>query len=241
MAPHLYGCRIVLNGGLGLPFPHRRWPVLAALLLAAMLVAVGLRADWDFARIGNRAEQLYGPLGPGKPRIDSWQQMLQQNRGAAEADKLKAVNRFFNLQLRFRDDQQIWGTQDYWATPVEALIKGAADCEDYAIAKYFSLRELGVPPQKLRITYVKAIRLNQAHMVLTYYPTPTSVPLVLDNLIDAIEPASERSDLVPVYAFNAEGLWVPGPNGGKQVGDSKRLSRWQDLLKKMRAEGFPEA
>jgi hypothetical protein len=65
------------------------------------------------------------------------------------------------------------------------------------------------------------------------------MPLVLDNLIDAIEPASQRSDLVPVYAFNAEGLWLPGAGGGKQVGDSKRLSRWQDLLKKMRAEGFP--
>ncbi len=122
---------------------------------------------------------------------------------------------------------------------MQALQRGAADCEDYAIAKYFSLRQLGVPSHKLRITYVKALRLNQAHMVLTYYPSPGAEPLVLDNLIDAIRPAGQRNDLKPVYAFNAEGLWVPGPQGGKQVGDSKRLSRWQDLLKKMQAEGFP--
>ena len=76
-------------------------------------------------------------------------------------------------------------------------------------------------------------------MVLTYYEHPAAVPLVLDNLIDAILPADQRSDLVPVYAFNAEGLWLPGSGGGRQLGDSKGLSRWQDLLKKMHAEGFP--
>ena len=73
-------------------------------------------------------------------------------------------------------------------------------------------------------------------MVLTYYATPSAEPLVLDNLINQIKPASQRRDLLPVYAFNAEGLYLPGSNSKKS--DSKRLSRWQDLLKKMRAEGF---
>ena len=73
-----------------------------------------------------------------------------------------------------------------------------------------------------------------AHMVLTYYKTPTADPLVLDNLIGEIRPASQRNDLLPVYAFNAEGLYT----GAKRAGDTKKLSRWQDLLKKMRAEGF---
>ena len=212
---------------------------LAVGLLALALGIGGLRADWDFNRIGSRAEQLYGPLGAGRERLDSWQRLLREQVGVEELAQLQAVNRFFNLRLRFRDDIQIWKVKDYWATPVEALFRGAGDCEDYAIAKYFSLRQLGVPSEKLRITYVKALRLNQAHMVLTYYAHPEAMPLVLDNLIDAIEPASQRSDLLPVYAFNAEGLWLPGAGGGKQVGDSKRLSRWQDLLGKMRAEGFP--
>ncbi|WPC07132.1 transglutaminase-like cysteine peptidase [Pseudomonas benzenivorans] len=209
------------------------WP------LAMLLGTYAVSADWDFARIGRLAEQLYGTSRDGRERLGSWQRLLQEQVGATEAEQLEAVNRFFNLRLRFRDDIELWRVSDYWATPVEALHLGAGDCEDFAIAKYFSLRQLGVPSEKLRITYVKAVRLNQAHMVLTYYPHPSATPLVLDNLIDAIEPANRRTDLVPVYAFNAEGLWLPGSGGGKKVGDSKRLSRWQDLLKKMQAEGFP--
>lgn len=210
---------------------------LAAPCLLALL-AGALHADWDFALISRRAEALYGPLGPGKARVDEWQALLGRLAGADEKKQLEEVNRFFNAKLRFTDDLATWGQVDYWATPVEALRKGAGDCEDYAIAKYISLRHLGVPSEKLRITYVKALRLNQAHMVLTYYARPDAVPLVLDNLVGGILPASQRSDLLPVYAFNAEGLWLAGKSG-KQVGDSKRLSRWQDLLKKMKAEGFP--
>ncbi|MNN73882.1 hypothetical protein D3C81_1900380 [compost metagenome] len=95
-----------------------------------------------------------------------------------------------------------------------------------------------MPSEKLRITYVKALTRNQAHMVLTYYATPSADPLVLDNLISDIRPASNRKDLLPVYAFNAEGLYMPGADGGKRKGDAKRLSRWQDVLQKMQAEGF---
>ncbi|BCD89357.1 hypothetical protein PSm6_57640 [Pseudomonas solani] len=203
------------------------------------LLAGALQADWDFTLISRRAESLYGPLGDGKQRIDDWQRLLASQVGASEAEQLKEVNRFFNAKLRFTDDLALWNQVDYWATPVEALRRGAGDCEDYAIAKYISLRHLGVPAEKLRITYVKALRLNQAHMVLTYYEKPDAVPLVLDNLIGSILPASQRSDLLPVYAFNGEGLWLTNQGGGKKVGDAKRLSRWQDLLKKMKAEGFP--
>ncbi|WP_442969588.1 cysteine protease LapG [Pseudomonas sp. USHLN015] len=203
------------------------------------LLAGALQADWDFTLISRRAESLYGPLGDGKQRIDDWQHLLASQVGASEAEQLQEINRFFNAKLRFTDDLALWNQVDYWATPVEALRRGAGDCEDYAIAKYISLRHLGVPAEKLRITYVKALRLNQAHMVLTYYEKPDAVPLVLDNLIGSILPASQRSDLLPVYAFNGEGLWLSNQGGGKKVGDAKRLSRWQDLLKKMKAEGFP--
>jgi predicted transglutaminase-like cysteine proteinase len=164
--------------------------------------------------------------------------MLQSELNAPEREQLNAVNRFFNQQLSFQDDTRIWRQTDYWATPVESLIKAAGDCEDYALAKYFSLRHLGIPSEKLRITYVKALTQNQAHMVLTFYSSPTADPLVLDNLIGEIRPASQRKDLLPVYAFNAEGLYLPGANGGKRSSDSKNLSRWQDVLKKMQFEGF---
>ncbi|AGI23188.1 cysteine peptidase [Pseudomonas sp. ATCC 13867] len=213
--------------------------LLLALATSLAVLAGAQPGEWDFRLIGQRAESLYGPLGEQHSRIDAWQGLLEDARGLPEREQLQAVNRFFNAQLRFTDDIGLWREVDYWATPVEALLKGAGDCEDFAIAKYISLRHLGVPAQKLRITYVKALRLNQAHMVLTYYPRPDAVPLVLDNLIGSLLPASQRTDLQPVYAFNGEGLWLANASGGKQVGDSKRLSRWQDLLKKMKAEGFP--
>ncbi len=123
---------------------------------------------------------------------------------------------------------------------MEALGKGKADCEDYSIAKYFTLRELGVPDDKLRIMYVKALELNEAHMVLTYYPDPGAVPLVLDNLNRRILSASKRADLAPVYSFNGEGLWLAKNLGkGKRLGSSGRINRWEDLKERMAKEMKP--
>ena len=210
---------------------------LAAALCASLTLWLSAWAEWpawDFTQILLKAEKRYGNLGNAKTRLLAWNELMQSNSGLGETEKLTLVNSFFNRQFRFSDDSRNWRQTDYWATPVEALIKGAGDCEDYSIAKYFTLRRLGVPSDKLRITYVKALQYNQAHMVLTYYASPTATPLVLDNLIGEIRPASLRKDLLPVYAFNAEGLYLP--NGKK--GDSKKLSRWQELLQKMKAEGF---
>jgi predicted transglutaminase-like cysteine proteinase len=215
-----------------------RGPCIALVLVALGFISA-VHADWDFAVINQRAEALYGPLGEGRERINAWQNLLATRGQSSELEQSNLVNRFFNRQLHYREDSELWHQPDYWATPVESLIKGAGDCEDYAIAKYFSLRRLGVPSEKLLITYVKALGLNRAHMVLTYYATPASEPLVLDSLVDVIAPASQRPDLLPVYAFNGEGLWLPGDSGNTRAGDSKRLSRWQDVLQKMRAEGFP--
>ncbi|POB03650.1 hypothetical protein C1949_09045 [Halopseudomonas oceani] len=172
-------------------------------------------------------------------RLQEWRTLLDNSQTLSDQQKLEAVNDFFNQRLRFSDDISIWGEVDYWASPAESMVKGAADCEDYSIAKYFSLRRAGIPNDQLRLTYVKALELNQAHMVLTYYATPDSEPLVLDNLTDRILPASHRNDLLPVYSFNAEGLWLAG-RGNSQTGSAKQLSRWQDLLKKMQNEGFDD-
>ncbi|MEW7312160.1 cysteine protease LapG [Buttiauxella gaviniae] len=209
-------------------------------MLILLLAGSSLRAAWDFTTIQQRADALYGPASrDGENRINDWQQLLLQQRNQSENAQLNAVNRFFNQKLHYREDIDIWNAVDYWATPIESLRKGEADCEDYAIAKYFTLRQLGVSGEKLRITYVKALRLNRAHMVLTWYATPDAIPIVLDSLTDSLSPATQRSDLMPVYSFNDSGLWLPGSQNNKRVGDSKRLSRWQDVLKKMREEGFP--
>lgn len=218
---------------------HWRRNGLPCWLALLLMLSPGLEADWDFVAIDNSTKRLYGVATPqAQRRIDDWAVLLKNPPDGDVRETLRRVNQFFNKRLEFKDDIVVWRQQDYWATPIEFLRKGAGDCEDYAIAKYITLREMGVPASQLRITYVKALQLNQAHMVLTWYPTPNAIPLVLDNLKDAILPATQRPDLLPVYSFNGEGMWLPQAGSNKRVGDSKRLSRWQDLLTRMRAEGF---
>ncbi|WP_319380356.1 transglutaminase-like cysteine peptidase [Thiomicrorhabdus sp.] len=167
-------------------------------------------------------------------RLQAWQDLVDESIDLPEKIQLQKVNNFFN-EVRFVSDQKNWGKKDYWATPVELLSVDAGDCEDYSVAKYFTLKALGVPESKLYLTYVKAIRLNQAHMVLTYYQTPKAIPLVLDNLNRKILPATLRTDLLPVYSFNGEGLWKARQRGkGKEIaGGSRQLKAWDDLLKRL--------
>ncbi len=170
-------------------------------------------------------------------RMTKWKQLMAVDRNLPDNEKLKQVNDFFNRDIEFVDDIDLWGLKDYWATPIEFISRGAGDCEDYSIAKYFTLLELGVAEDKMRITYVKALRLNQAHMVLTYFEDPRGVPLVLDNLIPEIKLATERQDLYPVYSFNGSGLWLAKSRGsGKKVSGSSRLNLWADLNSRMQQD-----
>ncbi len=167
-------------------------------------------------------------------RVEQWHKLMQTATNLPEQEKLTRVNDFFNQRIEFVDDIFLWGVKDYWATPLELLSKGAGDCEDFSIAKYFTLKELGVPESKIRITYVKALTLNQAHMVLTYFSSPRALPVVLDNLIPEIKSAAKRKDLLPVYSFNGSGLWLAKSRGrGKRVAGSGRLSMWAELKQRM--------
>lgn len=169
-------------------------------------------------------------------RLRAWQKLVDRLWRADEMEKLNAVNAFFN-QARFVDDRKLWGQEDYWATPKAFLIKFAGDCEDFAIAKYFTLRTLDVSEKKLYLTYVKSIRLKQAHMVVTYFKKPRTIPLVLDNLNPNILPVTQRRDLVPIYSFNGQGLWLAKQRGkGKLLGHSSRLKKWRALLQKLKKD-----
>lgn len=173
-------------------------------------------------------------------RLQSWHDTelegIIANRSKAQPvlgkDMLQKYNRFWN-NVPYYSDLEHWGIQDYWATPVETLASNGADCEDYSIAKYFSLKELGVPPESLRITYVRALKKNETHMVLAYYPAPDADPYILDNLSGKLMPASERDDLVPVYSFNDDDVWS-GASSFK--GKSHQIRLWNELLAKMEKE-----
>jgi predicted transglutaminase-like cysteine proteinase len=218
----------------------------ALLRLLAIVVAIGvlslgglrLASGVDFERL---QQVLISRFGADRvPLLRDWQRMLGEHQNATETDKLRRVNDFINRRIAFDDDMSVWGQSDYWATPVETIGQGRGDCEDMSIAKYYSLIDLGIPINKLRLVYVKAVQTGpagtflQAHMVLAYYATPSADPLVLDNLNPQILPAARRSDLSPIFSFNSAGLWQgTGNNASKSS-----LSRWQDLLARARAEGF---
>lgn len=177
------------------------------------------------------AEKRYG--SSARQRLNNWVELINTDKSTTDMEKLEKVNSFFN-KLDFVDDMLHWRQKDYWATPVEFLASDGGDCEDFSLAKYFTLKAMGVSEKKLNLTYVKALNLNQAHMVLTYFEMPGDEPLVLDNLINDIKPASTRTDLLPVYSFNGTGLWIAKMRGrGKLVGQSDRLGRWKELLTRM--------
>jgi len=152
--------------------------------------------------------------------------------------QLLEVNRFFN-QFEYQEDHIHWGEQDYWATPSEFLGTQKGDCEDFVIAKYFALRALGVPDERLYLTYVKALKQNVAHMVLSYFPTPASIPQILDNYNPMILSANKRTDLLPVYSFNAKSLFLTNASAGlgKSLPTNKiKNSKWKKLLADIQKE-----
>lgn len=182
-------------------------------------------------------EQEYGEQARG--RVVSWNELIRESRDVDEREKLRIANDFFN-KLAFVNDIDHWGKEDYWATPVQMLASNGGDCEDFSIAKYFTLREMGIPAERMRLTYVKALELNQAHMVLTYFATPGDDPLVLDNLDTTIRLASDRKDLLPVYSFNGNGLWLAKARGNDQrIGHADRLSRWKEVIARIGNEQVP--
>lgn len=185
------------------------------------------------------AQARYGPSAV--LAVNQWREVVVKSHGLPEIEQIQRINEFFNRRIVFVDDTDAWGKADYWASPLETLGRGRGDCEDFAIAKYVSLRNLGIPLDRLRLTYVRA-QINgtsQAHMVLAYFPSARAEPLILDNLVSDIRPASRRSDLYPVFSFNSEGLWVGSGAAEKASGSSTaRLSRWRDLIARMQTEGI---
>ena len=169
-----------------------------------------------------------------RERLLGWQGFMKGHGTEARAERetamLAIVNRYFN-RARFVSDIEHWGVDDYWATPAELIASDGGDCEDYAIAKYFALKELGIPRARLRITYVRSLLLKQAHMVLAYYPTPQADPLILDNLEDQIRPGSQRLDLIAVYSFNDEDALIAG---GRPA--FRQVRRWRDLTDRLERE-----
>ncbi len=198
--------------------------------MAVSAVILVSSPEFSIAKIFiDKIEKEYGIFA--KRRALLLVQMMNEAKDLSEMEKLEKVNDFFN-QTPYASDRTTWGVSDYWATRLEFIGKDRADCEDYVIAKYFTLKELGVPPSKLFMTYAKSLRYKTSHLVLTYYETPKSTPLVLDNYNYKILPASTRDDLVPIYSFSGDELFnAKQAQIGKMVPAATRQTRpWDELI-----------
>jgi predicted transglutaminase-like cysteine proteinase len=164
-----------------------------------------------------------------KKRFLALQETLDSVKNRSEMEKLEAVNNFFN-DVRYASDMKIYGKKDYWATPWEFLAKDRGDCEDFVISKYFALKYLGIDYKKLFFTYVRSTRFKEPHMVLTYFKTPKSEPLILDNYNRKIFPASQREDLTPIYNFNGDLL------DEADKSNKKSHKKWDELKLNMQRE-----
>ncbi len=212
----------------------------AGLLVVAgvLLLLVASFAAPDFGKVESLAQQRYGARG--LEAISAWRRMIAEAGALSETAKLDRVNSFFNRRTIFDSDLQVWQQEDYWATPLEFLGRGTGDCEDFAISKYITLKMLGVANERLRLIYVRAktgATQPIAHMVLGYYAQPSEEPLILDNLISSVRAAGQRADLTPVFSFNSDGLWVGGATASS-ADPTARLSRWRDVLDRMRQDGL---
>jgi len=167
-------------------------------------------------------EEKYGIFA--KNRFQSLQKLILELQDKEEKVILEKVNDFFN-KVDYSTDEDTYNLKDYWATPFEFLARDEGDCEDYAIAKYLLLKHLGINSNKMYLTYVNVIDYNASHMVLSYFETQNSVPLILDNFEEELLPATQRTDLKPVHYFNPEIL-----KDGMKTSSHKK---WDQLIKNM--------
>lgn len=207
---------------------------LVMIFVASAWAAEGFRLS-DML-LGN-IEKRYGESA--RVRVSAWGDLVvtgRTNMSLSDKDKMIQANDYFN-QVKWLSDKEHWGVEDYWATPIETLASNGGDCEDFSIGKYISLKNMNLDESKLRITYVKSLTFNQAHMVLAYYETPDAEPLILDNINKRILPASQRNDLLPIYSFSGNSIWLAQERGRKLKADSMvSLPQWRSVNERIDSE-----
>lgn len=134
----------------------------------------------------------------------SWCSLIARAAPLERMDQLVAVNRFFN-RMPYRADQEAYGRREYWATPGEFMIR-SGDCEDYSIAKYFALRELGFSEDKMRIVVLRDNFRGTGHAVLAVYVD--SDILILDSMSNSILSHTRYKYYIPQYSMNETKQWV---------------------------------
>ena len=200
----------------------RRMPVLGAFAMLPLLLPSGAQAgprlfntvefqmelkkpaSWLSAMERNRKS----PIFFDEKRFNAstlWKDLKQKAAGKPFLDQLGIVNSFWN-QWPYRTDKEVYGKADYWAAPYEFLAR-SGDCEDYCIVKYYTLKALGVPADRMRIVVVREVIRDVGHAVLAVYGTDGEI-YILDNLSEAVRPAKRVRNYVPQFSVNEKHRWV---------------------------------
>lgn len=140
----------------------------------------------------------------GRCVVGEWRHLVRSLEGRARRERIDAVNAFFNRQP-YVLDPVAWGAPDYWTSPLQFLSR-SGDCEDYAVAKYVTLRQLGFPPSELRIVVLDDLNLGIAHAVLVVADGDRL--LVLDNQIPQVIEARRILHYRAIYSINEDRWWL---------------------------------
>lgn len=134
----------------------------------------------------------------------TWDTFKSKAPVSNKMELLRYVNSFWNT-WPYVEDIVNWGVEDYWEIPAEFL-KKSGDCEDYSIIKYFTLKELGIAPETMRIVVVRDTIRNFAHAVLVVYLNDDA--FILDNLSNSVLSHSKLRQYSPQYSVNEFGRWA---------------------------------
>lgn len=134
----------------------------------------------------------------------NWASLKSSLAGKSQMEQLREVNSFWN-KWKYIEDKANWGKADYWAIPAE-FIPRSGDCEDYAISKYFTLKEIGFDPEKMRLVVLRDTVRNLAHAVLAVYLNDDVY--ILDNLSNVVLSHRQLGNYLPQYSINEYGRWA---------------------------------
>lgn len=166
-----------------------------------------------FARYNAQLE-----MKSARATLVSWREKIADARGGSVAELARGIDEMIN-RVEYIEDKDNWGKSDYWATPFE-FFKHGGDCEDYAIAKYMSLKGLGVPEDRMRIAIVHDLVKGIPHAILIVYTEEG--PMVLDNQSKTTKMAEDVTRYKPIFSINAKSWWLHTKGANVQVASASR-------------------
>lgn len=169
------------------------------------------------------APHLFGTVAlpaPATPMAAKWakvrafestlsiQSLVEPVAGLDRPRQMLFVQSVAQRTLRYREDLQMWGEADYWASAAETLSRGGGDCEDLAIVKYQALLALGFAPGELVLSVGRDLARGDHALLLV---RDGGTWWVLDDKYPRPVRSDELKGFEPVMSFSgASDQWLHG-------------------------------